>query len=139
LKRLSATLLAAVLAVLATAQAATAAPAIYGVWRNPKNSVHLEIRACETGTCGYVVWANAHAREDARKGSGKELLGMQLLRGFAPDERNVWRGKVFVPDLDRTFSGSAQLIDDRSLKAKGCFLANLLCKSQTWTRIDAGA
>jgi uncharacterized protein (DUF2147 family) len=125
--------------VLATTQAATAAPAIYGVWRNPKNSVHLEIRACETGTCGYVVWANAHAREDARKGSGKELLGMQLLRGFAPDERNVWRGKVFVPDLDRTFSGSAQLIDDRSLKAKGCFLANLFCKSQTWTRIDAGA
>jgi uncharacterized protein (DUF2147 family) len=115
---------------------AAAASSIFGVWRNPKNSVHLEIRPCETGTCGYVVWANSNAREDARKGSGKELVGMQLLRGFTPDERGTWRGKVFVPDLNRTISGSAQLVDDRTLKAKGCFVANVLCKSQTWTRIE---
>lgn len=125
------------LACAAIAAPAVAAPSIYGVWRNPKDSVHLEIRACESGTCGYVVWASPHAREDARKGSGKELVGMQLLRSFAPDERDIWRGKVFVPDLNRTFSGSAQLVDQRTLKAKGCFIANLLCKSQTWTRIEA--
>ena len=126
------------LACAAIAAPAVAAPAIYGVWRNPKNSVHLEIRGCETGTCGYVVWASPHAREDALKGSGKELVGMQLLRSFAPDTRQVWRGKVFVPDLNRTFSGSAQVLDERTLKAKGCFIANVLCKSQTWTRVDAG-
>jgi len=138
--RLLALPLAALLMALGVAASAQAAPSIYGVWRNPKNSVHLEIRGCETGTCGYVVWASPHAREDARKGSGKELVGMQLLRSFAPDAREVWRGKVFVPDLNRTFSGSAQLIGDGTLKAKGCFIANILCKSQTWTRIDsAGA
>ena len=45
------------------------------------------------------------------------------------------RGKVFVPDLDMTLSGSATLSDPNSLRAKGCLIGRVLCKSQVWTRI----
>src|SRR5438067_525501 len=38
---------------------------LFGVWRNPKDSVHVEIRPCGASACGYVVWAAAHAQADA--------------------------------------------------------------------------
>lgn len=119
---------------LATAQA-PATDGIYGVWRNPKDSVHVEIKPCGPEVCGYVVWANDEARTDARKGSGGELLGRQLLRDFTPGDKGEWRGKVFAPDVNMTFSGRVLVLDAGKLRAKGCVLGNFLCKTQVWTRV----
>ncbi|MBO9707821.1 MAG: DUF2147 domain-containing protein [Caulobacter sp.] len=114
-------------------------PASYGVWRNPKNSVHVEIRNCGAKTCGYVVWANEEAKADARKGGTDNLVGLQLLRDFTEQKNGVWKGKVFVPDLNMTFSGTAEFPNATTMKAKGCLLGNILCKSQTWRRVDVAA
>ncbi len=127
-----------------TAMAAVTAPAaaqaqsvgsIYGVWRNPKNSVHVDVRPCGESACGYVVWANADAQADARKGGTPNLIGLQLFRNFNAHANGRWRGKVFVPDLNATFSGSAEMVDDNHLRARGCLIANIACKSQVWVRI----
>lgn len=132
------------LALWVAAGAALAAEAprpgdVYGVWRNPKGSVHIEIKPCENRTCGYVVWANAEARADVKKKNNQDLVGMQLLRDFAASDSNEWKGRVYVPDLDMTFSGQVRLLDRASLRAKGCLLPNFLCKSQTWTRVDTAS
>lgn len=129
-------------ASVGAARAADPAPRagdIYGVWRNPKGSVHIEIKACGAETCGNVVWASPEAQADVRKGSNRELVGMQLLRDFSPTGPVDWKGRVFVPDLNMTFSGQVRLLDRASLRAKGCLLPNFLCKSQVWTRVDTAA
>lgn len=125
----------------ALAQSAPAARPgdIYGVWRNPKGSVHIEIRPCETRTCGYVVWANPEARADVKKKNNQDLVGMQLLRDFSASDPDEWKGRVYVPDLDMTFSGQVRLLSRASLRAKGCLLPNILCKSQVWTRVDTAS
>lgn len=133
-------ILAALALVLSpAASAAQAAPdGLFGVWRNPKDSVHLDIRSCGESACGYVVWASAKAQADARRGSGKELIGQQLLRDFAPTDRG-WRGKVFVPDLNVTLGGAVRPLDGEHLQAKGCLISGLLCKSQVWSRVAPAA
>lgn len=108
----------------------------YGVWRNPRNSVHLEIKNCGGETCGIVVWASAKAQADARRSGADSLIGQQLLRDFEAQRNGALRGKVYVPTLKLTFQGSAELIDNKTLRAKGCVIGNLLCKSQVWTRIE---
>jgi uncharacterized protein (DUF2147 family) len=109
----------------------------YGVWRNPKNSVHVEIKPCGGGrACGVVVWANADAVADARKGGTPNLVGLQLLRDFALQKSGSWKGKVFVPDLNMTLTGTADFPDATTMKAKGCLVGAFLCKSQTWRRVD---
>ena len=110
-------------------------PSIYGVWRNKKDSVHIEIKSCGASTCGYVVWADAKAVADARKGGTPQLIGTQLLRDFEQQKGGIWKGKVFIPDLNMTFSGSAQSTDPMSIKARGCLVAGVLCKSTTWVRV----
>jgi len=131
---------AAVIAFAAAAPAWADIPtpvlAAEGVWRNPKDTVHIELKPCGGQVCGFVVWASEKAEAAARKVSGKALLGQQLMRNFVIGSDHVGRGKVYVPDLNATFSGTAQQVDARTLRARGCLLANVLCKSQVWTRID---
>lgn len=108
----------------------------YGVWRNPKNSVHLEIKDCGASTCGVVVWASAKAEADARKSGTDTLIGKQLLRDFEAQDNGSLKGRVWVPTLKVTLVGSADIVDTRTMRAKGCVIGNFLCKSQLWTRIE---
>jgi uncharacterized protein (DUF2147 family) len=129
------------LAVVAGAASASAQPAAsgaraFGVWRNPKNSVHVDIRPCGPQACGYVVWASEKAKADARKGGTANLVGLQLLRDMSLDKSGVWRGRVFVPDLNMTFSGAAEPVDINTLRARGCLIGSIGCKTQTWTRVE---
>ena len=133
-----AVLLAAMGALSAALPASAQDQFTYGVWRNPKNSVHVEIKPCGGGrACGVVVWANEDAKADARKGGTPNLVGLQLLRDFALQKSGSWKGRVFVPDLNMTLSGTADFPDATTMKAKGCLL--LFCKSQTWRRVDVVA
>ncbi|CAN5403807.1 DUF2147 domain-containing protein [soil metagenome] len=135
----SVTVLLTVMGALSAALPASAQDQFtYGVWRNPKNSVHVEIKPCGGGrACGVVVWANEDAKADARKGGTPNLVGLQLLRDFALQKSGSWKGKVFVPDLNMTLGGTADFPDATTMKAKGCLL--LFCKSQTWRRVDVVA
>lgn len=132
------TAIAGLTAAATSPASAQDAPFTYGVWRNPKNTVHVEIKPCGGGrACGNVIWANDDAKADARKGGTPNLIGLQLLRDFQLQKNGSWRGKVFVPDLNMTLSGTADFPDATTMKAKGCLL--LFCKSQTWRRVDVVA
>lgn len=135
---LLATVLAATLAAPAAwADNASDAPLNEGVWRNSKDTVHVELKPCGAEVCGYVVWANEDVQRAARRAGTKQILGLQLLRDFARTAAGkVYHGKVFAPDLNATFSGTAERVDAHTLKARGCLLAGVFCKSQVWTRID---
>lgn len=126
--------LAAGLAILCVPPA-MAADRSFGIWRNPSNSVHVRAQPCGQRMCGVVVWANDKARADAKRGGTDQLVGAELFRDFILEKPGKWRGKVFVPDIGKTFSGTITAIDERTLVGKGCLLAGLGCKSQTWTRL----
>ncbi len=107
----------------------------FGIWRDPQNSVHVRGQPCGERMCGVVVWANAKAKEEARRGGTKELEGLILFRGFVRENNGQWRGKVFVPYIGKTFSGIVTQLKDGRLKGKGCLAGGIICKSQVWSRV----
>jgi uncharacterized protein (DUF2147 family) len=110
------------------------APRETTVWRNPQNSVHVRVEPCGSSMCGVVIWANEKAKADSARGGTTNLVGTQLFRDFRESGQNVWKGKVFVPDMNRVFSGTATLKNGQ-LVARGCLGKNLICKTQVWTRV----
>lgn len=127
---------AAVIAAAAAGAAQASAQAHpIGVWRNPKNSVHVRIQPCGSNVCGTVVWANARAREKARAGGTAQLVGTQLFREFRRQGAASWAGRVFVPDRNQSYSGTLTLAGPNQIVARGCLLGRYLCRSQTWTRV----
>ena len=101
--------------------------------------VDVNVKGRGGRACGVVVWANDEAKADAKKGGTPELVGLQLLRDFQLQKNGSWKGKVFVPDLNMNFNGTANFPDATTMKAKGCLIGGLLCKSQTWRRVDVAA
>jgi uncharacterized protein (DUF2147 family) len=106
-----------------------------GIWRNPKNSVHVRMQTCGTNICGIVVWANAKALADAREGGTPSLIGTQLFREFRQTSPGSWSGRVFIPDLGRIFSARMKALDAKTIKGSGCLIGGFICKSQVWKRI----
>lgn len=106
-----------------------------GVFRNPQNSVHVSIHPCGQNRCGTVVWANAKAKRDSARGGTHNLVGTELFREFREISPKVWKGKVFVPDLNKVFSGTGTIKDQNTIVARGCLIGNFGCLSQTWTRV----
>ena len=105
------------------------------VFRNPQDSVHVRIHPCGKGRCGTVVWANDKAKADSARGGTRDLVGTELFREFREVSPKVWKGKVFVPDINKVFTGTGTIKDQNTIVARGCLIAGMGCKSQTWTRV----
>jgi uncharacterized protein (DUF2147 family) len=132
----SKSLAVALVALTLTAPAFADEPAPLATeWRNPSNSVHVRIDKCDGKLCGTVTWASEKAQADARKGGTPNLVGTRLFRDLEPAGAGKWRGKVFVPDIRKTFSGTISFADPNTMVGKGCVLFGVICKSQTWSRV----
>jgi uncharacterized protein (DUF2147 family) len=120
----------------------TASPAVaatYGVFRNPSGNVEVRLADCGKQLCGTIVSASAKAKADAAKAGQTNIIGMQLFRNLTPTPQpkgqpRRWDGQVYIPDKDKTVSGSA-ILNGKTLSVKGCLLGDKLCKSQDWLRV----
>ncbi len=82
----------------------------FGIWSNPSGSVHVRAEPCGKRICGVVIQASDKAKADAARGGTPHLIGQRLFRDFQPAGEGVWRGKVFVPDIAKTFSGLEEVL-----------------------------
>jgi uncharacterized protein (DUF2147 family) len=107
-----------------------------GQWRNPQGSVIVTIAPCGEALCGVVNWASDSAKADARRGGTDQLVGTEVLSQFSPHASGRWRGRLFVPDLNKRPKAEMRLVGSDQLKVTVCGAAGLLCKSQLWVRAD---
>ena len=110
--------------------------AYLGTWKNPSGSVHIRAARCGDLVCGTIVFANDKAKADARRGGTDPLIGTQLFEEFTARGPREWRGRVFVPDLNRRVTGTATLVDANTLRVEGC-AARVVCRNQVWTRLKS--
>lgn len=106
--------------------------ASHSTWIRPYSNVKMETSECGGKLCGWVVWATPDAEQDAREGGVQKLVGTELLQDYRQTASNRWQGRVFVPDMGRTFYSTITQIDPDALKISGCIMGGLLCKSQVW-------
>ncbi len=117
------------------ATTAAAQDGLIGTWQDPKDSVHVRTQPCGEAICGVVVWATDQAKERARRAGTQQLIGTTVFRDFHQQKANQWRGRVFVPDQNTTFSGTITLVDPNTIRGTGCLLGRIICKSRTWHRV----
>ncbi|RYD90303.1 MAG: DUF2147 domain-containing protein [Sphingomonadales bacterium] len=129
-------LLAAATFLVAAAPAPMSDPnGLEGDWRNTKDTVHLRVSRCGPSYCGKVTWAGEQQRADARKGSGKDLVGSTLLRDLRPSGSATWRGKIYVPDININVTATVVQLSPIKLRVSGCSWLNVVCRTQHWHRI----
>ncbi len=125
-------LAAAMLAMAMPAAAAKVTPT--GVWQSPGGNTRLRIAPCGKQICGKVVWATPRAKQDAARAGHPNLIGMSLFEEFNRTGPNSFQGRVFVPDLNRRFSGRLTVVNPKTIEVRGCLRGNFGCRTDRWTR-----
>ena len=123
-------------ALLLLTMQSSAAPSadVRGEWINQRKSAIIRVADCPSGLCGTVVWSAPSAQRDSTRGGTTELNGTIVMFGFVSASKQRWRGKLFLPDLNRTVRATIELGSGGQLRVKGCDVAGLVCRTQTWTR-----
>jgi uncharacterized protein (DUF2147 family) len=146
MKTMLAALGVAVLAAAGTAAADDQCPAC-GVWQSPSRGGHIQITSCDNAICGKLLSAatrpksnpdllDIHNKDPAKR--GLTMIGQTVITGFKGGPTKWTGGRLYNPGDGNYYSGVISLVDDNHLKLKGCAL-KVLCKSQTWSRVQDGS
>ena len=125
------------IALLSLATAAQGASPIEGKWRNPKDSVVVNVAPCGGGAwCGTVARASEKFKAGARKGGTANVVGSRLLTGLKPDGKGGYKGRAYIPKYRVHATATVRSAGANVMIVKGCALAGLACKEQRWTRVN---
>ena len=118
-----------------------------GTWLTEGGKSRVRIAECGGALCGSIVWlkepndpATGKPKVDKNNAdAGKRsrpIIGVQIVLGMKPNGANKWSGQVYNAEDGKTYSGNLMLNGASSLKLEGCALGGLVCKAQTWTRVN---
>ena len=139
-------LAAAALLMLAGSQSALAADPT-GVWLTQTGTSRIRVADCGGALCGTIIWLKEpndpdtgkpktdKNNSDAAKRS-RPLAGVQIVLGMKPAGDGKWAGQVYNAEDGKTYSGNLTFSGGNSLQLQGCALGGLVCKSQTWTKVN---
>lgn len=118
-----------------------------GQWLTEAGRSRVRVADCGGALCGTVIWLKEP--NDPETGKPKldtknadtskrtrPLVGVQILLGAKPNGNKTWTGQVYNAEDGKTYSGTLTELGPNSLKLEGCALAGLICKAQTWTRVN---
>ena len=123
----------AIAAAFAALAGAAAADPIEGLWQTEADQGHfafVRIAPCGPAFCGTITRTFNAAGETRTDSIGKEIV-----IGMAPQGGGEYRGRVLRPADNKIYSGKAN-VSGAMMKLAGCVAGGLICKSQTWRRVQ---
>ena len=138
--------LAVMLLAFAAASPARAADP-NGMWLTEPGTSRIRIANCGDALCGNIVWMKEpidpetrQARLDKFNGDAakraRPLMGVAIVIGMKPSGPDKWSGQVYNAEDGKTYTGYITMQGANALKLEGCALGGLICKAQTWTRVQ---
>ena len=133
------------LALTCSGSAIAADPA--GTWLTQTGSSRVRIADCGGALCGTIVWLQEPNDAETKKPKtdknnsdaskrGRPLIGVQIVLGMKPAGTDKWTGQVYNAEDGKTYSGNLTYSGGNTLTLQGCALGGLVCKAQTWTKVN---
>lgn len=119
-------------AFLLGASAAVADP-IEGLWQTQPDEgafAYVSIAPCGGAFCGTISRTFKDKAEYQSPNIGRQIVIDMAAKGDGSYEGKVWR-----PANNKVYMGKAKVSGDQ-MSLSGCVAGGLLCKSQTWVRIQ---
>jgi uncharacterized protein (DUF2147 family) len=129
---------AAAIIALTIAPVAAAPADPTGEWLVEKGLARIRIVNCDNALWGVVAWER---RPDTDRNNpdprlrSRPTLGMPVLLGIKPAERNRWEGRIYNAQDGRTYQANISLRNPNVLEVRGCVLG-FLCGGEDWSRVD---
>ncbi|MCU9840128.1 MULTISPECIES: DUF2147 domain-containing protein [Ruegeria] len=121
---------------LGAASAALADPAA-GTWKTEPGDtggyLHVAVAPCGSNVCGTIKTA---FDKDGAEQTDYEHKGKRMIWDMQPGGGGSYSGgQIWAPDSNKTYSSKMSL-DGNALTVKGCVAGGLICRGQTWKRVN---
>jgi uncharacterized protein (DUF2147 family) len=137
-------LAAAGLFVLAGSSTALADP--LGTWLTQTGTSRIRVADCGGALCGTIVWLKEPNDPDTGKPKtdknnsdeskrSRPMIGVPIVLSMKPAGAGKWTGQVYNAEDGKTYSGNLTEAG-ANLQLQGCALGGLVCKTQTWTKVN---
>lgn len=125
-------LFATAAALVLTATAALADPA-EGRWKSEPGEtggyILVDISMCGQRLCGKIA--------DVVGNDNTSIIGRNIIENMGSAGGAKYAGgTIWAPDTDKTYKSKMELMNADTLSVSGCALGGLICRSQTWTRVN---
>jgi uncharacterized protein (DUF2147 family) len=125
------TLAAAALISLTASTAFAADPS--GVWASEKSDegkwIDVTIAPCGAQMCGTITKVHG--------GGDTSIEGTVMIKGMNAYDGGRWDdGEIYAADDQKWYDGKMKLISDSQLEVSGCVAFGIICRSQSWTRLQ---
>ncbi|SLN54655.1 hypothetical protein PEL8287_02927 [Roseovarius litorisediminis] len=126
-------LLVAAAALVIGAGAAMADP-LEGLWRTAKDdhgdSGLIKVAPCGNQLCGKLI----KSFDSSGKEKASTMIGRNIISETQHKGGGIYKGKVYAPDRDKTYSSKLRLSGD-TLDVSGCVFG--ICRNGgTWKRVN---
>ncbi len=124
------------LVLTGAAQAQSSDPS--GTYLSETGETRVRIAKCGSAYCGTIVAVQGEAKDvnnpDAKL-KGRNLVGVQMLSNIQP-AADGFTGQLYNYKDGRTYSGKMSFAGGKSMQLSGCVFGGLICRSQTWAKVN---
>ncbi|WP_439575143.1 DUF2147 domain-containing protein [Phreatobacter sp.] len=130
------------IAAAALAAALTAAPALaqspIGTFASQTGDTRVRFADCGGQICGTIVSVRGQTRDEKNENASlrnRNLVGVRMIT-MRPAGANAWQGTLYNFQDGKTYNGRMSMPGANSMSLSGCVMGGLICRSQTWTRVN---
>ena len=119
-------------AALAVLGSAASADDVLGTWQSEPGEtggfILVNMVQCGSKICGTIA--------EVVGNDNTSIVGRQIIEGMSPNGGGKYSGgTIWAPDNDRTYR-SKMTLSGSSLEVEGCVLGGVICRGQTWSRVN---
>ena len=117
------------------AQAQSADPS--GTWLTQSGDTRVRIAKCGAALCGTIV--SSTYQKDTNNADPKlrdrNIVGVQMISDIRPSS-DGYSGQLYNPQDGKTYTGKLKVMSQNTLQLSGCVFGGLICRSQTWNKVN---
>ena len=109
-----------------------------GTYLSQSGETRVRMSPCGSAFCGTIVWVSKPGNDVNNPDPAKRdrsLVGIQMIFNMKSTGGASYAGSLYNYQDGKTYTGKAK-VTARGLDLSGCVLGGLICRSQSWTRVD---
>jgi uncharacterized protein (DUF2147 family) len=109
-----------------------------GTYLSESGDTRVRIARCGGAYCGTIVAVRGETKDVNNPDAGlrsRGLVGVQMISNIRPSGAG-FDGSLYNYKDGRTYSGRMNFSGGNAMQLSGCVLGGLICRTQTWTRVN---
>lgn len=121
---------------LATAPALAQSP--IGTFVSQSGDTRVRFSDCGGQICGTIVSVRGQSTDSKNENAAlrsRSLVGVRMIT-MRSNGANSWQGTLYNFQDGKTYNGRMTMPSANAMSLSGCVLGGMICRSQTWTRVN---